>query len=144
MSLHAFIFEQGLWIGEGKITFSVSPEHIHFYTRWTVEKVADHLIRSLQEVEMHGSDEKVKNEITFSEMTPHSFLIQLENHLIGSVKGKGIIDEKTIAWEVKGEQGFEGFEVYELQENGDYMMHAEYVSTDQFRTIVDGRIWKKG
>jgi hypothetical protein len=39
---------------------------------------------------------------------------------------------------------FEGFEVYEQQENGDYFLHAEYGSPDQFRTIIEGLIWRKG
>jgi hypothetical protein len=69
--------------------------------------------------------------------------MELENELLGKVKGAGVIDEKTIAWEFHGTGGLEGFEVYELQDNGDYMMHAEYSSPDQFRTIIDGRIWKK-
>jgi hypothetical protein len=63
--------------------------------------------------------------------------------MLGSVQGKGIIDAKTIAWEFRGHPDFEGFEVYELQENGDFMLHAEYSSLDQIRTIIDGRIWKK-
>ena len=69
--------------------------------------------------------------------------MELENELLGTVKGTGVIDENTIAWEFHGTGGLEGFEVYELQDNGDYMMHAEYSSPDQFRTIIDGRIWKK-
>ena len=63
--------------------------------------------------------------------------------MVGQVVGKGILDPETIAWELKGLDGFEGYEVYEIQENGDYLFHAEYASDDQFRTIVDGRVWKK-
>jgi len=35
---HLFILEPGLWLGEGKISFSASPEFLRFYTKWTVEK----------------------------------------------------------------------------------------------------------
>lgn len=141
---HSFIFSPGVWIGEGKITFSTSPETIHFYTKWIVEKFDEergHICE--QRVEMQGIDDTVFNSLTFSDVTPTSFTIALENDLVGKVIGKGVIDPKTIAWEYRTGTDFEGFEVYELQDNGDYMLHAEYSSPDQYRTIVDGRIWKK-
>ena len=79
-------------------------------------------------------------------MTPvdsTSFEIWIENDQMVRVGGKGVIDPKKIAWEFRGKDNFEGFEVYELVDNGDYQMHAEYASGDQFRTIINGRIWKK-
>ena len=75
---------------------------------------------------MQGIDESVFNNLVFSDATPSSFSVLLENDLIGRVNGKGVIDPKTIAWEYRSGTDFEGFEVYELQDNGDYMMHAEY------------------
>jgi hypothetical protein len=54
-----------------------------------------------------------------------------------------VIDAKTIAWEFRNNEEFQGFEVYELQENGDYMLHAEYSTSEDFRTIIDGRVWQK-
>lgn len=143
-NVHQFIFCPGVWIGEGKITFSTSPEIIHFYTKWTVKKLdekSEYVCE--QQVEMQGVDDSVFNTLTFSDATPGAFAITLENELVGKVIGKGIIDPKTIAWEYHSGTEFEGFEVYELQENGDYMLHAEYSSPDQYRTIVNGRIWKK-
>jgi hypothetical protein len=143
MIKHEFIFESGTWIGEGRITFSASPEHLHYYTRWRIEKINDRESVCKQEVEMRGADENVHNKLSFSEVTPKSFKVTLENELIGKVTGTGVTDDKTIAWEYRGHSDFEGFEVYELQENGDYMIHAEYASSDQYRTIIDGRVWKK-
>ncbi len=141
---HLFIFNPGIWIGEGKITFSTSPEIIHFYTKWTIEPFDEEVGYSCQQqVEMQGVNESVFNNLSFSEVTPKSFKITLENDLVGVVDGKGIIDPKTIAWEYRPNTDFEGFEVYELQENGDYMLHAEYSSPDQYRTVIDGRIWQK-
>lgn len=142
-SSHQFLFSPGLWVGEGRVTFSSSPDHLRFYTKWNIEKENQGMIPCQQHVEMEGGEDRVFNNFVFSAVTSSSFLLELTNELLGNVKGKGVIDPKTIAWEFRGNDEFEGFEVYELQENGDYMLHAEYASTDQFRTIIDGRIWKK-
>lgn len=143
MAAHHFIFSPGQWIGEGRITFSASPEHMRFYTKWIIDEKLEKCIRCEQEVEIEGGVENVHNYFQFSEILTNDFIVELKNDLLGSVKGKGIIDDQTLAWEFRGHANFEGFEVYELQENGDYMVHAEYASPDLFRTIIDGRIWKK-
>lgn len=143
MPTHAFIFEPGTWIGEGKVAFSASPEEIKFYTRWSVDKLKKGSITCSQEVELHGIDEKVNNAFELKEIEAHSFLMILENELIGEAQGKGVISEETIAWEVKGPDNFQGYEVYERQVDGEYLFHAEYTSDDQYRTIINGRIWKK-
>lgn len=148
MAQHSFIFKPGIWLGEGKISFSASNEQIAFSTRWTIQEEAQHegksRISCLQEVEMRdGGSEKLKNKLTFSDITPTHFAVELSNEMAGQVFGKGIVDAGTIAWELREKSGFEGFEVYELQENGEYFFHAEYASTENFRTIIDGRIWKK-
>jgi hypothetical protein len=140
---HEFIFQPGQWVGEGRISFSSSPEHLHFYTKWSVLPLAGKEISCEQRVETQGSDNLVLNDFRIFDATPSAFLIELKNEHVGQVVGQGVIDAKTIAWEFRGNHLIEGFEVYELQDNGDYMVHAEYSSTDQFRTIIDGRIWKK-
>ncbi|MCE5316187.1 MAG: hypothetical protein LLG04_02335 [Parachlamydia sp.] len=141
--MHAFILSPGKWVGEGKISFSASAEHLHFYTRWLIGEADTGSITCSQEVEMPGNETKMFNHFVFSNVTAASFAVELENDILGKVQGKGIIDAKTLAWEFHGGEGLEGFEVYELQDNGDYMLHAEYASPDQFRTVIDGRIWKK-
>lgn len=140
---HEFLLSPGKWIGEGKVTFSTSPEHLRFYTKWQIEKDDSGNLHCQQYVEMEGGQDRVENIFMISEVLPDSFVIQLSNDLLGRISGKGVIDPETIAWEFRGSEEFEGFEVYELQDNGDYMLHAEYSSTEQFRTIIDGRIWKK-
>ena len=142
MTNHDFIFKPGLWVGEGRITFSVSPDRVHFYTKWIVEKENNHSIICQQHVEMEGGS-NVFNTFTIFNISPTTFSIELTNELLGSVQGTGLIDAKTIAWEFRSHSEFQGFEVYELQDNNDYMLHAEYSSMDQIRTIIDGRIWKK-
>lgn len=147
MAQHLFILSPGIWLGEGKISFSASSEQIPFSTRWTIQEEEQHegkvKISCLQEVEMRDGNEKLKNHITLSEVTQTNFVVELSNEMVGKVTGKGVIDAKTIAWELREKSGFEGFEVYELQDNGEYFFHAEYASTENFRTIIDGRVWKK-
>lgn len=140
---HDFIIKPGIWVGEGRMVFTSSPEQIKYYTKWTVSPAIEKQVNVRQQVEMQGVEEHVNNALIFTLINDTSFVIQIENELFGNVIGKGIIGPKTIAWEFRGTGAFEGLEVYELQESGDYMVHGEYTSTDQHRTIVDGRIWKK-
>jgi len=143
MIKHDFIFKEGIWIGEGKVQFSTSPEQIHFYTKWVIKKITKNEINCQQQVEMRGGGDTVYNHFTFSDIKESGCTATLENEILGMASGKAVIGEKNIAWEFRDHSDFEGFEVYELQENGDYLLHAEYVSTDQHRTTIDGRIWKK-
>lgn len=144
MTKHQFIFAPGEWLGEGRIAFTASPDILRFYTKWNIKELTNHIISCQQRVEMEGRDEDIYNNFVFSAMQPESFIVEISNDTLGLMMGKGILDTKTIAWEFRGNPEFEGFEVYELQDNGDYMLHAEYMSTDQYRTIIDGRVWRKG
>jgi hypothetical protein len=139
-----FILQPGTWIGEGKITFSASPDFIKFYTKWQIAQTQPGQLLAVQTVEMQNVEDHVINYFTLTDIKEASFSIAVESATIGKVDGTGLIAERTIAWEFRGNPSFEGFEVYERQENGDYSFHAEYASTDQFRTLVDGLIWKKG
>jgi len=140
---HTFIFSPGEWLGEGTISFSASPEKIRFYTRWVIEKEEKGGIRSFQEVEMEGVEDHVHNSFRFFDKGDKGFKVELRNNLVGIATGKGIINEKTLAWEFHGHNEIEGYETYKLLSNGDYELHAEYASADLFRTIIDGRIWQK-
>lgn len=92
---------------------------------------------------MEGGGGTVYNSFIFSDVHQNTFTVELVSEPLGKVLGKGVMDSKMIAWEFRGNPDFEGFEVYELQDNLDYMMHAEYSSSELARTIIDGRIWKK-
>jgi len=140
---HQFIFAPGTWIGEGRILFSSSPETIRFYMRWTVEPIENHRIIARQLIEIQGAQENILNTFTFSSISDEKFNILLENDLVGQIKGNGVLDGKTIGWEFRGHPSFEGFETSRIEENGDYMVHAEYASTSAHRTTIDARIWKK-
>ncbi len=143
MNNHVFLFSPGIWIGEGKVTFSTSPEHIHFYTKWVISTQDEGVIKAHQEVEMRGGGDNVFNDFYFKNVTDKTFKVELENELLGKASGTGLLDSKRIAWDFRDHPDFEGFEVYELQDDGDYMLHAEYVSPDQHRTIIEGRVWRK-
>lgn len=93
---------------------------------------------------MEGKEESLINAFILTNISGENFDIELDNGIIGAINGKGVFDDKTIAWEFRGHPDFEGFEVYELKDFTDYMLHAEYTSAENFRTIIDGRIWQKG
>lgn len=137
-----FILRPGLWIGEGKITFSTSPQFIKFYTKWIIKEESPGVLSATQTVEMQGIKEHGLNYFTIEDISKNGFAIILDNELMGRVEGKGVINSKTIGWEFR-QSSFEGFEIYERQENGDYALHAEYASPEQHRTIIDGLIWEK-
>lgn len=144
MTEHIFLFTPGTWLGEGTIKFTESPEWLKYYCRWHVSPEENGEMVSVQEIEVDGVPDKMNNTFTFYEVKPSSFKVRLNNELIGEIEGTGVIDDKLIAWEFRSNQehGFEGFEVYELQDDGNYTMRGEYASVDQLRTMVDGRIWK--
>ena len=143
---HPFIFEPGFWLGEGKISLSMMDEKLPFYTRWTVPSADDKgLIACLQEIQIAGLSDMMHNQFSFYDVSRQNFAIKLENQSIGKVVGKGIINSKLIGWEFRlGQLGFEGFEFYEVAKEPDtYLLHAEYAASDDFRTVIHGKIWKK-
>jgi len=144
MTHNDFIFAPGIWLGEGKITLSTSPEFLKFYTKWEIKEQSPGVMIATQMVEMQEMEERMFNTFTFEDILPGSFKIILENNIVGAVIGKGIRDDHTIAWEFHNQSNFEGFEVYEKQENGDYFLHAEYGPSAQYRTTIEGLIWHKG
>lgn len=139
----SFLFEKTTWIGEGKISFSISPDTIRFYTRWTFVSDENNTFLWRQEVEMDGGEEKLTNFFVVAMLTDTTFSISLENETIGKAIGHGVISPNKVAWEMKNPDAFHGFEVYEFNDKGEYKFHAEYVADDNFRTLIDGRIWPK-
>ena len=68
----------------------------------------------------------------------------LAHQSVGTIKGSGFVDPTKIAWEFnRPEIGFAGFELYEKDEENRYRLHAEYASSDQFRTVISGKVWRK-
>lgn len=141
---HPFILEPKPWIGEGKIILNMVEESLGFFTRWNVSHLnGSEKIECVQEVQIKGLSEVMLNQFFFYDLSQNNFIVELENQALGRVQGKGIINEKVIAWEFRvAELGFEGFEFYEKQSDNSYLMRAEYSSSDQFRTIIQGKVWQ--
>ena len=144
MKKHPFILKPGFWLGEGKINLSMMDEELAFFTRWKIPE-ADNKgrIDSLQEIQISGLEDMMQNQFAFYDISRKGFNIELENQSLGKVVGQGLINDSVIGWEFRlGHLGFEGFEFYEAtQDPNTYLMHAEYATTDDFRTIIHGKIW---
>lgn len=120
-------------------------EELAFFTRWKVPEVSDKgKINSLQEIQISGLQDMMQNQFAFFDISNNKFNIELENQSLGKVVGQGLINDKVIGWEFRlGGLGFEGFEFYEATEDPTtYLMHAEYSTTDDFRTVIHGKIWQ--
>lgn len=145
MNQHAFLFNPGIWLGQGTIQLNMIAEEFAFFTRWNIEnKDSSNKIACEQEIQVKGFAEMMRNQFRFSHIEHGEFIIDLENQAVGKIQGKGLINNKIIAWEFRiNEIGFEGFEVYEKQEDQSYLLRAEYATADQFRTSIQGRIWQK-
>lgn len=141
---HSFIFEPCPWMGEGIITLNMVEEKLDFFTKWSVlQPDFAGKIQSVQELQISGISENMKNELTFFDFTDNKFSVEMENLNIGRIVGAGVYDDKIIAWEFReNDLNFEGFESYHLQDDNSYIMHAEYVTSDQFRTQIDGKLWR--
>jgi hypothetical protein len=98
MTKKDFIFTPGFWLGEGKISFSASPEFLKFYTKWEIKEEAPDIMIATQIVEMQEMEEQIINTFTFKDILSESFSVFLENNLVGVVAGKGIRDEHTICF----------------------------------------------
>ncbi len=144
MTHHSFILEPSAWLGEGKIQLSMMEEELGFFTRWNVStRNPDGRIECVQEIQVKGLSDIMLNQFSFYDVSSSNFTIELENQALGKVVGTGIINEKVIAWEFRVEAlGFEGFEFYEKLNDDSYLMRAEYATTDQFRTVITGKVWK--
>ena len=141
MSTH-FLFQPGEWLGTGQVSFSMSPDVLHFRTKWVVTQTENTHFHCTQIVEIVGGD-RIVNDFLIKPRTSDTFEIVLENELLGTFSGTGVIEDRTIAWEFREKGAFEGYEVYRRTEDLEYTMHAEYLSSDQMRTMIRGRIWKR-
>ncbi len=145
MGPHLFIMQPAIWLGEGKIVLSMVEEELLFFTRWKIgSKDLEGRIECTQEIQVRGLSETMTNQFVLYEIHPTTFAITLENHAIGKLVGTGIINDRVLGWEFRAtDVGFEGLEYYEIQEDLTYRMHAEYATSDEFRTTIEGKIWQQ-
>lgn len=128
------------------MTLSVMNEKFPFYTRWKIPSADEEgAISCVQEIEIGGLSDTMLNQFFFYDLSESHFCAELNNQSIGKVIGKGFVSAKLIGWEFRlGHLGFEGFEFYEMTGEIDaYLVHAEYCASDDFRTIIHGKLWKK-
>ncbi len=140
---HSFIFSPGTWVGEGKILLNMVEEELVFNTQWAVQnKDFAGKVACAQEIQIQGLSENMRNELSFYDFQNKSFSVDMENQNVGRIVGTGVYDEKMIAWEFRNnDMNFEGYETYHLQPDGSYHMKGEYVTSDQFRTMIEARLW---
>jgi len=139
--MHRLFFSSRVWLGEGTITFSSSPEQVRFSTKWSPLTQEEGIWKCQQLVEMHGHEERQANTYTFTLQPEQKFHVRLENEMMGAIEGQGVLSDQAIGWELKGMEGFEGLEIYEEQTDGSYHFRAEFSSGDTFRTLIEGQVW---
>ena len=143
--IHSFIFTPGSWYGEGKIVLNMVEEELIFNTNWTVQnRDFSGKVGAAQEIQIQGLSENMRNELTFYDLQSKTFSVDMENPNIGRITGTGLYDDQSIAWEFRNnDMNFEGYETYSIQSDGSYQMRGEYVTSDQFRTRIEARIWQR-
>ena len=142
---HRFILEPATWLGEGTIELSMIEERLQFMTRWICQpKDSAGCVVCVQEIQVKGLPEVMHNQFSLYDFASKEFKVDLENHALGKLQGKGILKKQLIGWEFRSPDiGFEGFEFYEKQKDDSYLMRADYATGDQYRTLIQGRIWLK-
>lgn len=140
---HTFIFSPGNWAGEGKILLNMVEEELVFNTNWNVQaRDFSGKVECMQDIQVQGLSENMRNALLFSDFQANTFAVEMENQNVGKIVGTGVYDNKMIGWEFRNNgMNFEGFETYHLQEDGSYLMRGEYVTSDQFRTQIEARIY---
>jgi len=146
MLTHKFLFNTGCWIGEGKISLTDIEENLVFFTRWRSNHPDPDFIEfdSSQEIQIAGHSDIMYNQFFFTGFDKKHFEVEIENEAFGRVYGEGLVDDNFIGWEFRDNAvGFDGYEYYELQDDGTYKMRAEYATGEDFKTSIDGKIWKQ-
>lgn len=119
----------------------MAEDILNFSMSWTILPEEEGKIYFNQVIAINDIADRMRNNFCVYNMTASEFEIDLENAIVGKVIGKGVISPKVIAWEFRRrDQEFEGYEIYELQENGSYKMRAEFTAGEGLRTHVEGFI----
>lgn len=143
MTQHSFIFSPGLWLSEGFLSLNMLEDELVFFSRWVVkERNPKGIIECVQEIQVRGLADVMINHFIFSDITPSSFSVFMDNHAVGKVSGTGIYEKDVFGWEFRvPESGFEGFEFYEKKSEELYHVHGEFSTLDDLRTKIRGKVW---
>lgn len=133
----------GHWLGEGEIAITGSEEKIHFYTKWYVLPIQDEMIRAVQVVEKEGVEDHIINSYCFSRIEENSFLVEVDNEMLGTAIAEGKIEGSVVRWEFSSDTPCPGFEQYQPSEGEEIHMLAGFTS-EAYQTMVEGRIWHSG
>ena len=144
MVQHSFIFCPGTWLSEGKLQLNMLEDELVFFARWHVkERDGQGCIECTQEIQVRGLSDIMVNHFLFSDITPSSFAVTMDNHAVGKVSGIGTSQEDVVGWEFRvPEIGFEGFEFYKKQSDELYHVRGEFATMDDLRTIIYGKVWR--
>lgn len=149
---HSFIFEPGIWLGQGKVRIQQSSDFVNVYMKWDFSPADEKGgIACKQYVEREGVKDILCNALYFLPMTPVIFSVELTQDGAEKSSGFGFINAERIAWEYlkKAEETkeietfLEGHESYILQQNGEYLCQAEFSSGKEYTTHLEGVLWKR-
>jgi hypothetical protein len=120
-------------------------EELVFFTRWTVRsREGNGPVECTQEIQVKGLSDVMTNHFILSDFSLVDFSVVMENHAVGKVSGKGILNEHRVGWEFRVKEiGFEGFEFYEKKSDETYSVHGEFATSDELRTTIRGKIWRQ-
>jgi hypothetical protein len=132
------------WLCQGKIKINVVQDELSFCARWVVSKSEESEVICTQEIEVEGMEDKIENKLHITNIKDGKFDIVVQNDIWGEATGTGRIYPEKIAWEVrKHGPGFEGLEIYSLAEDGKYTIRSDFMTPNEYRSHIEGAIWKK-
>ena len=71
---HEFLFKPYLWTGDGLIVLNMVEEELKFQTNWNIlAKGFAGKLQAVQELQIAGISENMRNELTFYDFTSNSF-----------------------------------------------------------------------
>src|SRR5271170_7951912 len=102
MSTHLFLLTPSSWLGQGKIQLNMVAEELAFFTRWNIGAPDEQgKIECSQDIQVKGLSDVMQNQFRIYALNNGEFQIELENQALGKITGKGLINDKVIAWEFR-------------------------------------------
>ena len=134
-----FLLSSGQWQGSGTISFSMSPDILHFRMLWQITQTSDSTWKALQTVEVLESH-TMTNSFKIMAKESGRFDLLYENETVGTFTGSGICEKETISWSYEHPGEFQGVERYQRKGEFSYQFRSEYDGGDGFKTIIEGSL----